>query len=86
MLDSAFVDESAVFSDRFTDVHLGGSTFGVLVQPGTLSVTIEDAPDPADGVLLTATGGVPGDISLVNVCGVTVFLTDGDAKIETCGS
>ena len=86
--NGAFTDESGVFSDNFTDQHLGGTTRGSIFLRGDNAVTVSD--DPLVGVVLAANGGA--GLSLVQMCGplntdiFNVVLTDGDESSQTCGS
>jgi hypothetical protein len=78
-----FVDQSTVFSNNFTDEHLGGTSFGSIVDRGGLVVTVQEAANP-DGLRLEATGG-PG-VAEVSACNETLLLTDSDIAVVTCGS
>jgi hypothetical protein len=78
-----FDDESLLASDAFTDEHLGGTTSGTIVDRADLDVRVEDVGGAA-GVRLRADGGV--GTAIVDVCGATMFLTDGDVVTITCGS
>lgn len=84
-VNGALVDQSTVSSDSFTDQHLGGTSFGSIVDRGSLVVTVREAMPNPFGFLLRATGGAPGTAT-VNACGFDVFLTDGDATVITCSS
>jgi len=84
-LNGVFNNQSAVFSDDFTDQHLGGFTFGSIVSRSDNLITVAD--NPARGVNLTAIGGA--GTTQVQTCanpGVEILLTDGDEIIVTCGS
>ena len=81
-----FVDESGTTSNNFTDQHIGGTSFGAIVDRGGLLVTVSDESNP-DGMLLTATGG-PGTATF-SACSEPqseIFLTHGDSLIVSCGS
>jgi hypothetical protein len=86
-LNGVFNDQSTVFSDDFTDQHLGGFTFGSIIARRGDIVTVVD--DPADGVILSGNGIAGGAPQLVRACTnpvVDIFLNDGDTIIATCGS
>jgi hypothetical protein len=78
-----FVDQSGVFSDSFTDRQLGGTSFGSLLDRGTLLVTVADAP-AADGLRVEAAAG--GGAATIDACGSLLQLSGGDSAIVTCGS
>jgi outer membrane protein assembly factor BamB len=74
----------ATFSNDFSD----GVTYGTIVNRGDQVLTIVDAPNSADGVLITAglTGGsVPAEISIAGGAS-TLSLQPGDQLIVTHGS
>jgi hypothetical protein len=86
---SAFVDESADFSNDFTDQHLGGVTFGTVRSRGGLELTIADAPDGAAGVLIQAEVGT-GRATIAQ-CDLrppdgSISITSEDVVTVTCGS
>ena len=83
-VNASFVDQSAVFSNNFTDQHLGGTSFGSIVSIDDLLVSVEDATNP-DGLLLEAAGGGSGTAAF-DACNLPVLLTDGDSVVVTCGS
>ncbi|OFW64318.1 MAG: hypothetical protein A2Y74_06850 [Actinobacteria bacterium RBG_13_63_9] len=72
------------FSADFSDVGLGGTTFGEVLSTGGVSVQITEEPNPA-GVRIVAEGPVaPAE---VRVCGVAILdLDSGDETRVTCGS
>lgn len=78
-----FTDESALFSNDFTNEHLGGTTFGTVIDRSNLDLVIQEAAD-SDGVLLSAPSG--GGTATVDACDVAIQLTKGDSVIATCGS
>ncbi|NQW22733.1 MAG: hypothetical protein HQ475_04730 [SAR202 cluster bacterium] len=80
-----FVDESDITSKRFTDQHRKGTTYGQVVESGGLIVNVVDVNSDDLGVLITVTGRGTNQATL-SVCGSTVYLTNGDALIATCGS
>jgi hypothetical protein len=83
--ETGFVDESAMFSDRFTDQPLGGTTFGEIVDRADETVEVSDAANLADGVLVTV-GGSSSDASLEFCGGYGLALPAGTIVIVTCGS
>ena len=86
-LNGVFNDQSTVFSNDFTDQHLGGLTFGSIIARRGDIVTVSDFP--ADGVVLSGNGVAGGLPQLVRACTnpvVDIFLNDGDSIIATCGS
>ena len=89
LIDGTFVggtfsDQSGVFSNDFTDQHLGGTSFGTIVARADLDLTVTDAANP-DGLSIAASGGGVGTGDL-NVCNTVVQFTDGDAAVVTCSS
>ena len=82
---SSFVDESAGYSSSFSDQNLGGETFGSITDRSGLDVTVTDAFDSRDGLLLRAKG-TGGGTATLSVCNTGVSLTDGDVATVTCGS
>ena len=78
--------EPNVESAGFTDVPLGGVTFGTVTEPRDVEVRIKDLNDPALGVLIWLTGR--GDaVATVDTCNdSTLLLSIGDVVKETCGS
>jgi len=90
-----FLDQSAFWSEDFTDVHLPlggltyGQTFGGIIDRADLSLVISDlvpntAPDH-EGVRIEASGGT--GTAQVSTCGsATLSLTAGDAVNVKCGS
>lgn len=81
--NNTFTDQSSVFSNAFTDQHLGGTSFGAIVNRGGLEVTVQDVANPA-GLVVIASGGA--GTATVNVCGFTVNLTANNGVGMTCGS
>ena len=79
-----FVDESSLSPDSFTDQHLGGTSFGTIVDRADLTFTIQDAPEAGDGLLLEASGGA--GTAEVDACDFTMFLDSGDSAVVTCES
>ncbi len=81
--DGAFTDQSTIPSLSFTDQHLGGTSFGAILDFGGLVVTVENEPGPA-GLLIEAAGA--GGPATVTACGFELSLTYGDSVVATCGS
>jgi hypothetical protein len=78
----AFVGEGDTFSNKFTDIHRGGTTYGEIVDRGGLSVTVDDiAPE---GVVIQ-TAGITGT-ALINLCGLPYGFNAGSSARMTCGS
>jgi hypothetical protein len=86
MVGGTFADESAVFSDRFTDQHIGGMTLGTVLDRGALEVAIADAPSALDGVTVDTSAG-PGTPA-VAFCPANDLLTfaPSTSATITCGS
>ena len=90
--NGVFNDQSTVFSNDFTDQHLGGSTFGSIVTRSDNLITVVD--DSTLGVSLKAVSGT--GTTQVQACNIgppgpagrpaNISLTDGDQIIVTCGS
>jgi hypothetical protein len=78
----SFVDESGVFSDNFTDEHLGGTTQGHIAFRDDLSCTVEN--DSVEGVRISASSGT--GTATVTVCAFDHNFTDGDSAVITCGT
>jgi hypothetical protein len=82
-----FIDESAFFSDNFTDQHkVGGTSFGTIVDRADLDVLVMDWPHP-EGLWLGAVGGT-GTV-FIEMCDLPdslIALTNGDETLETCSS
>jgi imidazolonepropionase-like amidohydrolase len=78
--------QDGVFSNDFSDVSWGGTTFGGIVTRAGLTVAVSDATGD-DGVRI-ATAGVGGP-AIVAPCGdpiAQLHLDPGDEVIVTCGS
>jgi len=75
------------FSNDFSDVSLGGITTGTIIEREDLILTVEDDLDPANGVLITADASGSSLQAEISICGgiSTVFLTQGNQLIITCG-
>ena len=75
-----------VDSVSFTDVPLGGATFGSVTEPRDVEVRVRDLNDPALGVLIWVTGRGEA-VATVSTCNdTTFFLSIGDVVKQTCGS
>lgn len=85
---AGFRDDSRSASRRFTDQHLGGTSFGQVFVG--INITISDAPDGEDGLLVQAAND--GSFGILRQCGLRfrdgggLIVNDGDAAIITCGS
>lgn len=78
-----FIDDSGVYSNQFTDQHLGGTTYGEIIDRNGLDVFIDDLS--LSGVVIN----VKGDwmtYALINVCGIPYAFYGGDSGTMTCGS
>ncbi|MCJ7510638.1 MAG: hypothetical protein MUP14_07120 [Dehalococcoidia bacterium] len=93
VLGGHFRDQSASWSENFTDAHLPlggptyGRTFGRLVDRADLSLAISDLVPNTDqeGVRIEASGGT--GTAQVSTCGfATLSLTAGNAVNVRCGS
>jgi hypothetical protein len=83
-IDDAVDPQPLTFSLDFSD----GTTTGAIVDFGDQIITIVDAPDPADGVLIVADlagGALPAIISIDGGASI-LSLTAGDQVIVTHGS
>lgn len=83
--DGSFVSEAAVYSDSFTDEHLGGSTFGRVLDRAGNTVDLSDAGAP-QGINFE-TGSVPADV-IIEWCaaGFVLLLPPDSSGTVTCGS
>ena len=85
---AGFRDDSRSPSNRFTDEHLGGTSFGQVFIG--INITISDAPNGDDGLLVQAAND--GSFGYLRQCGLRfrdgggLLVNDGDAAIITCGS
>ena len=79
------VDESSIVSDKFTDEHRGGVTFGTVIEGAGININVKDLNDPAFGVLIWATGAGEGTAT-ISACGSDFTLSIGDVVKITCGS
>ncbi|TAK01847.1 MAG: hypothetical protein EPO36_04285 [Chloroflexota bacterium] len=72
----------------FLDESLTPATSGSIVATNGLSVTIADAPNAAEGVVVTVGTEVPGAQVELLTCagGFTVLLDAGTTTVGTCGS
>lgn len=83
--NGALVDERLVKSRRFTDQHLGGVTYGSVVESAGLDVNVADLTAPGLGVLITVSG-LGTNNATISLCGTRLYLTNGDVFVGTCGS
>lgn len=80
-----FIDQSTIFSNDFTDQHIGGTSFGSIVNRGGLLITVDELANPL-GMAVKAFGdaGLQADTIL---CGTpTQFGAGADFVIDFCGS
>ena len=84
-IDGAFIDESGVVSENFTDQHRDGVTFGFRIPADSLFLSVKDLNDPGGGVLIQVTGQGE-DTALLTTCGSEVTVSNGDSLKVTCGS
>jgi hypothetical protein len=77
------VQPSALTFRDFTDIHLGGTTSGTVIDTGGLALDIDDLPAPA-GFRIRTSGGA--GTAKLQACGYTVLYTDGDDATLTCSS
>lgn len=80
---SAFIDQSGMASNDFTDEHRGGSSFGRLLGSNGVDWLVEDGPDASVGLLISSTAQ-----GRLRACGDNKLITwPGGAAAElTCGS
>ncbi len=74
------------YTNDFSDVGIGGTTFGTITARNGLTVSVTDAPNPA-GVLVSASG--TGGAALIDGCTsppLHLELFSGAAADFTCGS
>ena len=84
-VSGAFVDESSVYSDNFTDEHLGGTSFGFIVSRTNVTVTVVEEANP-QGLRVAAIGGTGN--ARVRSCDnpKAIKLTSGDEIVITCSA
>ena len=82
-----FTDESTVFSNNFTDEHIGGKSSGDIGTRDGLAVSVWDAFNPG-GLWVRASGSGGGTAQINSQCIVNsvVQITDGDVGLITCAS
>lgn len=86
-INGVFVDQSFDYSlKNFTNEHLGGTSFGSVLNAGNLTLTVQDVPGP--GLMISSSGSGKASFSQ---CGVKppegkVFLTDDSSALIVCGS
>ncbi|HEU0022610.1 MAG TPA: hypothetical protein VFR55_13195 [Dehalococcoidia bacterium] len=86
LVDGQFIDERNVFTNQFSDQHLGGSTFGQISNLGGLIVELTKSGGPATGLRALVSG--PGETATLVLCAdqIHLNLTAGDTVLITCGS
>ena len=85
MEDGNFVSEAAVYSNAFTDQHLGGSTFGRVLDRSGNTVDLSDAGSP-HGINFE-TGSVPANVTIEwCAAGFVLALSPDSSGTVTCGS
>lgn len=80
----SFVDESETPSSSFTDQHLGGTTFGEIVDNDGLDLVVTDATHP-QGVTVAVSGSAT-ESAEIEICStsVSILLQGGDTTTVTC--
>ncbi len=81
--DAAFTDESDVFSSNFTDINIGGITYGAIKEQLTVNMAIDDAKDSEEGVGINVYGIVTEN-PLFNICNFDIEVSQGDSFVATC--
>jgi hypothetical protein len=82
-----FVDQSSLVSNHFTNQHLGGNAFGIILDRADLDVVVVASSDPLKGLLLgAADGSGAASISACALPTVQIQLTERDTKILDCSS
>ena len=84
ILDS--LQPSGTASGAFVDNSTTPVTYGNVVGTGGLAVSIADATDAADGVLVTVGSGAGTARATISACGITLRLSPGSSAVITCGS
>jgi Tol biopolymer transport system component len=85
ILDS--LQPSGTATGAFVDASTTPITHGNVVNTDGLTVSIADATDPADGVLVTVGASTSTTARVtISACGVTLRLTPGSTAVITCGS
>lgn len=84
ILDS--LQPTGTASGAFVDASTTPVTQGNIVSTGGLTVSIADATDAADGVLVTVGSGSATARATISACGVTLRLSPGSSAVITCGS
>jgi K319L-like, PKD domain/Thrombospondin type 3 repeat len=85
----SFIDQNQLYSNSFTDQHLGGVSFGSIKSRGSLDLLIEVADDPSKGIRIDALSGTGN--AAVATCDIKppkgrIRLTSGDSAFVKCGS
>lgn len=78
----------AVYSNNFSDVGIGGATAGTITGRGGQILTIQDAVNPSQGVLVSASSSGSGQPAKISACGdaAKYTLNAGNQVTITCGS
>jgi hypothetical protein len=85
-IDANIDAQECCHSGAFSDVKLGGTTWGNIVTRGGMTLTMTEEPNPA-GVRVAAAG--PPGVAMLRVCGAPiapVFLSTGNEVVVTCHS
>ena len=72
-------------SNELSDVPLGGTTYGTIIDRGSQIVTIVDASDPSVGVTVETVGPFD-DFATIDVCSTRARVWGGTLAHFTCGS
>lgn len=84
ILDS--LQPTGTAAGAFVDASTTPVTSGSIVSTGGLAVSIADATDATEGVLVTVGPGPTTARATISACGVTLRLTPGSTAVITCGS
>lgn len=88
-VNGAFLDESETTSSDFTDIDLGGNSFGSVVNPGNLDILIYDSPNPIQGLMIqTLSGSGQARLKMCDFRGppTTIELVPDSSVPISCGS
>ncbi len=74
------------YSFQFSDVGLSGTTTGMVLSLGTQLLSIEDAPEAGQGVVMSADAIGGSEPALISVCEdeVIIELAAGQSEVVTC--
>ena len=85
ILDS--LQPAGTTAGAFLDGSTTPATYGTVVDAAGLAVSVTDAPDGADGVLVTVGAAAAGSPrATISACGVTLRIAPGSSVVLTCGS